>query len=138
MNKPNVLINVFIILGCVLSFNVQAQQSISQQEISTLLTQAAANVNKQVPMVLDEDTRLDSANTVANMFIYNNTMVNYTVNELDVTTFTKNLQQIVIEPLCDNPSLTIFKQMKVIMVYRYLGKDGEFITEISRNMGECQ
>lgn len=94
----------------------------SQQDLSVIFSQAVASVNAQTPMALDEDTRLDSRATARNFLIYNNTMINYEADELDATIFSKNLQTLIILPLCTNPDLAIFKTLKVTMVYRYIGK----------------
>ena len=64
-------------------------------------------------------------------------MVNYAAAELDVTLFDALIQETVIDPLCANENLTDFKDLGVVMVYRYLGKNGEFITEKSKDMKTC-
>jgi hypothetical protein len=124
---------------CLISTTIQAKtnNSMTHRELSSILSDAVAGVNAQTPMILDEDTRLDNAATAKNLIIYNNTMVNYNADELDADIFTTNLQEAVIEPLCANPDLVFFRTVNVTMVYRYLGKDGKFITELSKNMGEC-
>jgi hypothetical protein len=114
-----------------------ASSNMSQQDLSVVLSQAVASVNAQTPMSLDDDTRLDSAATARNLLIYNNTMINYEADELDAKIFSENVQTLVIEPLCTNPDLAIFKELKVTMVYRYLGKNGAFIAELSKDMGTC-
>lgn len=137
MKKLNRLYARIVLFTVLSSHSAFASSDISQQDLSVVLSQAVASVNAQTPMSLDEDTRLDSAATARNLLIYNNTMINYEAKELDAAVFNKNLQSIVIEPLCDNPDIAIFKELKVIMVYRYLGKNGEFITELSKDMGTC-
>ena len=119
------------------TFTAQAIQGTSQTELSTLLTEAVAGVNAQTPMNLDEETRLDYASTARDLMIYNNTMINYRAADIDAAAFTKNIEEMVVAPLCENPGLAIFKQLKVTLIYRYLGKDGKFITEVSKDMSNC-
>lgn len=107
-------------------------------ELSSVLHEAAISLNTQVPMKLDEETQLDSVATFANYMIYNNTMINYDANMLDVAIFTASIEENVIGGLCANPSLAFFIEQKVVMVYRYIGKDGVYITEASKDMGTCK
>jgi len=124
-------------LGLFTSFIAHSAQEVSQQELSTLLTEAVAGVNAQAPITLDAETVLESAATVRDLMIYNNTMINFSASDLDAELFSQNIQELVINPLCDNPGLAIFKQYKVTLVYRYIGKDGRFIAELDKDMGTC-
>ncbi|WP_252371519.1 hypothetical protein [Pseudoalteromonas phenolica] len=40
-------------------------------------------LNKNGPVMLDEETRLDSVTAFSSYIIYNNTMINYSVEQLD-------------------------------------------------------
>jgi hypothetical protein len=64
-------------------------------------------------------------------------MINYSVEQLDTNQFTTLLQDIVIKPLCGNKDLKAFKEYGVTMVYRYLDKSGNFISELSKDMSTC-
>ncbi|WP_249349255.1 hypothetical protein [Pseudoalteromonas phenolica] len=94
-------------------------------------------LNKNGPVMLDEETRLDSVTAFSSYIIYNNTMINYSVEQLDTSQFTTLLQYIVIKPLCSNKDLKAFKEYGVTMVYRYLDKSGNFISELSKDMSSC-
>ncbi|ALO44259.1 hypothetical protein [Pseudoalteromonas phenolica] len=119
------------------SANGFATQTVDQRSLSVELTKTAAMLNKNGPVMLDEETRLDSVATFKNYIIYNNTMVNYSVEQLDPNQFTTLLQDIVIKPLCSNKDLKAFQDYGVTMVYRYLDKSGNFISELSKDMSTC-
>ncbi|TLX46787.1 hypothetical protein C1E24_12340 [Pseudoalteromonas phenolica] len=119
------------------SANGFAIQTVDQRSLSVELTKTAAMLNKNGPVMLDEETRLDSVATFKNYIIYNNTMVNYSVEQLDPNQFTTLLQDIVIKPLCSNKDLKAFKDYGVTMVYRYVDKSGNFISELSKDMSTC-
>ncbi|QHJ13783.1 hypothetical protein FX988_04063 [Paraglaciecola mesophila] len=128
----------YMLIGMVLiSFSNHGVQTPDERSLSTALTAAAAMVNKSAPQMLDEETRLDSAATFRNFIIYNNTMVNYSAEQLDITLFDPLIQESVIAPLCSNEKLSGFIELGVVMVYRYLGKNGAFITELSKDMATC-
>ncbi|TMO56453.1 hypothetical protein [Pseudoalteromonas phenolica] len=119
------------------SANGFATQTVDQRSLSVELTKTAAMLNKNGPVMLDEETRLDSVATFKNYIIYNNTMVNYSVEQLDPNQFTMLLQDIVIKPLCSNKDLKAFQDYGVTMVYRYVDKSGNFISELSKDMSTC-
>lgn len=121
-----------------LSFFCDAQQSEFERKLSTVLTNAVREINANAPQVLDEETRLDSAATFRNFIIYNNTMVNYAAEQLDVNAFDPIIQELVISPLCANKGLESFIDLGVVMVYRYHGKNGQYITEVSKDMATCK
>lgn len=114
-----------------------ASQTDQQRLLSEQLSMVVKEVNAKAPWDLDADTRLDSAATLKNYIIYNNTLINYTADQLDVTMFDSILEESVIGKLCSNKELSTFIDLKVVMVYRYLGKNGQFITELSKDMATC-
>lgn len=138
MKKFKNILALIAIYGITSVGVIHATEVNSNRDLSIILSHAAAELNAKTPMLIDEETRLDYAATTRNLFIYNNTMVNYDAEQLDPVQFTINLQEAVIAPLCDNPALKIFAELKVTLIYRYMGKDGAFITEISKDMGTCK
>lgn len=129
-----------IILPIVLttSFLCNAEQTELERSLSQELTKAVLGINSKGAQVLDEDTRLDSAATFRNFIIYNNTMVNYTAEQLDVKLLDPIIENAVIGTLCANKTLESFINLGVIMVYRYHGKNGQYITEKSKDMSSCK
>lgn len=121
-----------------ISASAFASQTAQERELSIQLTQAVAMVNKNAGTMLDEETRLDSAATFSNYIIYTNTMVNYTADQLDPIAFLDILSEIVIKPLCTTKGLEGFIETGVIMVYRYLDKSGNFISELTKDMSTCK
>ena len=126
-----------LLTSLLFSANSFATTTVDQRSLSVELTKTAAMLNKNGPVMLDEETRLDSVTTFSSYIIYNNTMINYSVEQLDTNQFTTLLQDIVIKPLCGNKDLKAFKEYGVTMVYRYLDKSGNFICELSKDMSSC-
>ncbi len=132
--KKSLLILSLLFVSCFSS----AEQTQQARELSMQLTLAAAELNKKTPMLIDEETRLDSAATFGNTFIYNYTMVKYSADQLDVKLFDKIIHENVIATICTNPGLKAFIDLEVIMVYRYLGKNGNYISEQSFDTKNCK
>ncbi|TLU61355.1 hypothetical protein FE810_15195 [Thalassotalea litorea] len=128
----------FLIFAISLSNIASAQQSEKERELSRVLTITANSLSKQMPMTLDTDTRLDSVATTGNQFIYNNTLVNYTAEQMDANQLDKFLKENVLNAICPNKDMEGFIELGVVMVYRYLGKNGNFITELSLDTKTCK
>lgn len=131
--------NILFIITLVTTFsaNANAYQTEQQRALSVELTKAVIEINANVSQTLDAETRLDSAATFAHYIIYNNTMVNYTADQLDVKLLDPIIQETVIDNLCKNKALAGLIAGGVTMVYRYHGKKGQFITELSKDMRTC-
>ncbi|MBU2883971.1 hypothetical protein KO525_13390 [Psychrosphaera sp. B3R10] len=130
--------NMLLLMAFTTSFVSSAAQTPQERSLSQELTQAVMEINAEGPKLLDTETRLDSAATFRNFIIYNNTMVNYTAAQLDVTLLNPIIQEAVINTLCANKGLESFIGLGVIMVYRYHGKNGQYITELSKDMATCK
>jgi len=115
-----------------------AEQTDSEQVLSSLLSRAVAQINAATPQQLDNETRLEYAATYSNVIIYNNTMLNYNADNVDLATFKPFIEKRVIEPLCTNQSLAIFVDLGVVMVYRYHGKHGKYVAEFEKDMATCK
>ncbi len=127
---------IIIVMTCQMGF-AQDFQTNSERELSKQLTKAVNQLNQSTPKALDEETRLDGAATLANYMIYNNTLVNLTVEELDIHEVSKILYDTVVKPLCEIKGLNGFKKAGVMMVYRYVDKNGKFVAELSKDMSTC-
>ena len=130
-NKVCLLSFIFLISSPCLS------QTTEKRALSRYLSEYAANVNKDVPRVLDHETRLDNAFTTKNLLVYNNTLLNFVAAQIDPRQLEPNIQKAVIEPICKMAKYEPMIELGVEVVYRYYGKEGVFITELSQNLAEC-
>jgi len=121
-----------------LSSFVSSAQTDAERSLSVELTKAVLEINGSAPKKLDEETRLDSAATFSSYIIYNNTLTNYTAEQLDIKLFDPIIEETVIGKLCSNTALVGLIEGGVTMVYRYHGKNGQFITELSKDMSTCK
>lgn len=130
--------NITLIAGLTFSLFSNASQTEIERALSIELTKAIIEINASAPQKLDDDTRLDSAATFRDFIIYNNTMTNYTVEQLDVKIIDSIIEENVINNLCSNKALSGLIESGVTMAYRYHGKNGQFITELSKDMSTCK
>jgi len=132
-----ILIFTLLIISFFTSHFSFAQQTKEEREISKILTQTAKVITEKLPMIIDGDTRLDSVATVGNQFIYTNTLTKYIAEQMDAEQLDIVIQENVIDTICPNKDMKGFIDLGVVMVYRYLGKSGVFITELSLDTKTC-
>ena len=87
------------------------------------LKEAAAAVNQQAPMMVDQETRLDGASSGKQSLTYNYTMVNYAVSDLDVDKFTQALRPSLLKAGCEVPKPLLSQGVDVNYVYRDKAED---------------
>ena len=92
---------------------------------------AASEINKSCPMMVDKETRLD--NTIAlpeNVFQYNYTLVNMEVATTDVNQLENYVKPILINTVKTNPDMKTNREHKTTMGYSYKDKNGIFLFKI--------
>ncbi|MBK7762091.1 MAG: hypothetical protein IPI46_01805 [Bacteroidetes bacterium] len=101
-------------------------------DYSLVLNQAASEVNKSCPMMIDQETRLDNAVALpTNIFQYNYTLINYSIQDIpDLNALKNNMSPSIINTVKSNPDLKIYRDMKVTMTYNYNDRDGIFLFKI--------
>ena len=96
------------------------------------MMQAASELNKSCPIMVDQYTRLDNAAAMPNnTFQYNYTLVNLEKSEVNIDTVKKYVQPGLINNVKTNPDLKLFRDNKVTMAYNYRDKKGVFVLKIT-------
>lgn len=95
------------------------------------MMEAASELNKSCPIMVDQQTRLD--NVVAlpdNAFQYNYTLVAYDKSEINIDTVKKYIEPTLVNTVRTNPDLKSFREHNVTMIYNYRDKHGVFVLKI--------
>ena len=96
-----------------------------------MLVEAAQEINKTCPFLVDRDTRLDGTLAGPGMkFTYTYTMINYLREELDSTAFRDYMVPQIVNNVRTHPEMARFREQKVTLVYDYKDKLGNLITSI--------
>lgn len=126
------------ILGVVVGIVTFALVSLGVQQLffkpsfDKAIREAASELNKKCPIMIDQDTRLDSAQVLPEkVFQYHYTFVNLAKSELEVDTVRKYMEPGLIDNVKTNPDLKIYRDNGVTMAYHYQDKDGVFLLKIS-------
>lgn len=95
------------------------------------MMEAASELNKTCPIMVDSETRLDNAAALPdNMFQYNYTLVNLDKSEVNLDTVKKYFEPGLINNIKTNPALKAYRDNKVTMAYNYSDKNGVFVLKI--------
>lgn len=96
------------------------------------LQATASALNKQCPMMVDKETRLDNAVALpGNTFQYRYTLVNMTKDQLDTNIAKQTLRPNMVQSLSTMPELKDFRDNKVVMEYNYSDKTGAYMMKIT-------
>jgi hypothetical protein len=95
------------------------------------LQQAASNLNKSCPMMIDPETRLDTVTIPAvRVFQYNYTLVNMKKASVDMEDLKNFLTPTIVENVKTSPQLQLFREQNTTLSYRYNDLDGVFLFDI--------
>jgi len=121
-------IRTSVLLLCALTMNAYA---ITDDE----LQQIADAVNQQAPMMIDQETRLDGADSGSQVLIYNYTLVNYTAGDMDRNKFTQALRPTLFKSGCKTLEPLLSQDIDIQYVYR--GKDKGEIASLRLTGADC-
>jgi hypothetical protein len=100
---------------------------------------AMTNVlNKDLPIMLDKETRIDNVGSIGDGVIYRYTLVNHRAEEVDVDKLLAELRPLLINRTCtDERMLRVLLKRSTTVLYSYSGDDGKKITEIPILLANC-
>ncbi len=110
--------------------------SASQSAISAL-QYASAEINKQVPKMIDSDTELFSTFAHGDTLTYFNRHTNFNKSELDISHFRKTMIKQLSNNFCTNPDGKYFRDNDLKWKHIYNDKDDISITNITTSVSSC-
>lgn len=104
-----------------------------------VLQSVAIDANKELPKMLDSETRLDSVSAINKGLNYNYTLVNFNKTDLADGAINDTLKADMIKSMCASPDMKFYTDNKAIMKYSYYDKNNVFIESIIINTGtDCE
>ena len=102
------------------------------------LEKVAAEINRSVPVMIDQETDLLPAVGAPAMLIYNYRLVSYSAAQLDATRFATGAKQRLRQNACANPETRDdFLKKGVTLRYSYYDKDKQHIATIDVTPADC-
>ncbi len=107
-------------------------------EINTTLKKTSKEINSQLPMMVDDETRLDTTIVLDKQLYYKYTLVNVKPDDITDDFLTKELEPVLIKNVCANKDVQL--QFKIGVAYNYIYHDntGGQISMIKIDADKCQ
>jgi hypothetical protein len=113
--------------------NVELSEMVASEDFLVL---TADMMNKSLPLMLDQDTRWDSAAVGPGKTLnYNYTLVNYSASQIDKTKFTKNNHKLLTQMVCND--VQIFPKAGVLLNFNYYDKVNKLIANVKLEPSDC-
>lgn len=119
-----------IIFGVLLFVGVSQYFLRPTLDIDETLAVVASEINKNCPMYIDQELRMDNTMAMPNKTLqYNYTIVNYALEELNMEVVESMLFTGILENIQTNPDLKEMREAKVTFNYYYKDKNGVYVTK---------
>jgi hypothetical protein len=133
--KKNVISAMLVIAGSVAGFVIGYvivnSLFTSPSGFDKQLVNAANEINKICPIMVDSQTRLDNAMSMpGKQFVYNYTLVNSLKADIDISQLQEHMRPLLINSIKTNDKMDTFKNNNVTLSYNYKDKEGVFLFKI--------
>lgn len=107
------------------------------QTLQSILEETAVKMNENLPRTTNQGTRIDSVSTAEMTIIYNNTLIDSTLNNMDREHFENEIKPNLIQFVCTSDQLDVFIDNGITVNYNYFDKTGKQFTEIKVSQVLC-
>lgn len=132
VKKKKVIGAVVSVLAFFASYFAVQYFFFSTPSFDKVMMEAASEINKTCPIMVDQETRLDNAIALPeNSLQYNYTLINIENTEVNPDTVKKYIEPGIINLVKTSPDMKIYRDNKTTMIYNYRDKNGVFILKLS-------
>jgi len=110
----------------------------SNRNLKLLLSNAENQIKGYLPLMVDEETRLDAVKITNDTFYYIYTLVKVSPGEFNSNKLTEILKPILLDQSCNTQNLQPLVNAGATIAYKYKNKKGKMITTININRGDCK
>ncbi|MPT35154.1 MAG: hypothetical protein E2604_08695 [Flavobacterium sp.] len=131
-NNDKTKVIVGIVIGVIVFIAIFfAVHNLMKPSLESYLTTVSHEINKQCPIPVDRETRLDNSMVLPNkVFQYNYTLINLNKEQVDIDQAQKVIEPNLISNIKTNPDMSYFRDNKVQIIYSYRDKTGVFLFKI--------
>jgi hypothetical protein len=108
-----------------------------RRDIEATIIENVKLVNKSLPIMVDDETRLDSALAVGMQMHFKYTMVNTELDNIDVNIFRNTITSNLIKGQKSDKNALFMLRTGVIYYFNYFDKNGLLITQIRIDGAMC-
>lgn len=108
-----------------------------EDDLSLILRATVLAVSKQLPVMLDSDTKLEKISSEGRVLSYEYELVNFLSTEVDTVALNAGLTTTLVKQACSTPGLKTIMDKGGTLSYRYNGKDKRQVTELRIDIKNC-
>ncbi len=108
-----------------------------KDDLELFLKHVVKVANKQYPIMVDADTKLEKASSEGKTLTYHYTLVKYTADELNAQIFEQNMMPDLLKHTCADSSLRNVVDKGGMIVFQYNGKDQNGISNMNVKKSDC-
>ncbi len=109
-----------------------------ESKINKILLETSNELNKELPKMVDEYTRLDNIVTENDIFQYNYTLINANFKDVSKQELRNSLNEKLTNFVCQDQAMKVFVKNYITVNYAYFDKTGKEITVISIPPSNCK
>lgn len=106
-------------------------------DVQSILDREVSEISANLPMMIDEETRLDAVSGKNKTLHYKYTLINLQKKELNIAAFSTAMESDLISHLCLGEETKAFRKAKIPMTFTYASKEGEHIADITVQPQQC-
>lgn len=108
-----------------------------EDDLVLILRATVLAVSKQLPVMLDSDTKLEKISSEGKVLTYDYELVNFLSTEVDKVGLDAGLTTTLVKQACSTPGLKSILEKGGTLSYRYSGKDKLRVTELRIDIKNC-
>ncbi len=112
-------------------------KNMANNDLDLVLQGAAKFLNKQLPIMVDSDSKLVKATSEGKTLTYHYTLIKYAANDLDPVALKESLTPMVTKQTCTMPNLRPVVDRGATIRYLYNGNDAKEILAINVRKSNC-
>lgn len=108
------------------------------KDYSKILMNAANELNKNLPMMVDSETQLVSTIGYGDSFKYLYKLSNSDVSEINIVEFKKHMEPNLHNSVCSSDAMSEFRKMRIKVTYSYMDANSKQIVDIPIDTKDCE
>jgi hypothetical protein len=109
----------------------------AKNDLALVLQGAVSMLNKQLPQMVDEDTKLEKASSEGNTLIYHYVLVNFPASQIDPSALQESIEPMILQQTCSAVNLKPVIDQGGSISYRYSGNDDALIVAVNVDRSRC-
>lgn len=109
----------------------------ASEKLRKSLIHNASEISKDLPIMIDSETRWDNVSGLGGRYTFRYTLVNYEAEEINASAFERYVRKRIVNTLCTHEDMAFALQNNIPVVYEYSGKYGKHVLTVTADSSDC-